>query len=158
MNNQDQQFESYVPVYDAIPDKWEDAQAFIVENFKKMSNAINLREIGWYLDEELLSGKQFIPAAVANQNIKPLQVRSIFRKVIDCSPLVIGANPFVHGITFDVNFSLIDMWVSATNSVAFTAITMSDPQNVTLDAVNININSPAAYDRAYAVIEYIQEI
>lgn len=158
MNNQDQQFESYVPLYDAIPDKWEDAQGFITEQFKRIANAINVREIGWFLDEELLSGKQFIPAPVANQNIKPLQVRSVFRKVIDVSPLVPGVNPpFLHGITFDINFTLIDLWVSGTNSVTFTArrITGND---VVMNATQLLITSPQAFDRAFAVVEYILEI
>ncbi len=151
-------FESFVPVYDAIPDKWEDARPFLVETLKQMSNGINLREIGWFLDEELLSGKAFIPGVIAPGNTTPPQFRQILRKVVDCSPLIAGVNSFAHGIIFDVNFTLIDMWVAATNSTGFTAINMSDPQNVTLDATNINITSPGAYDRAFAVIEYIQEL
>jgi hypothetical protein len=53
-----QEFESYVPVYDTVPEQWEDARAFLVEQLKKISNAVNVREIGWLLDEELLSGKR----------------------------------------------------------------------------------------------------
>jgi len=154
MNSQD--FESYVPVYDVIPDKWEDAQAFVVEQFKRMANAINIREIGWLLDEELLSGKQLYPGTSSPDN---QQFRSVLRKVIDCGPLVAGVNPGVpHGILFDINFTLIDLWVSATNSTTFQAITMSDPQNVTMDATNINITSPGAFDRSLAFVEYVQEI
>ena len=40
--------ESYVPVYDAAPDKWEDARPFIVEQLKRLANAINVREIGFF--------------------------------------------------------------------------------------------------------------
>ena len=151
-----QQFESYVPVYDTVPEKWEDAREFLVEHLKKISNAVNVREIGWLLDEELLSGKQFIPGAGANDN---QQFRTVLRKVIDCGALVAGLNPAkAHGIVFDVNFTLIDLWVSATNSTTFNAVTMSDPQNVTMDATNIIITSPAVYDRSFCFIEYTQEI
>ncbi len=149
-----QEFESYVPVYDFIPDDWEEARPALVEQLKKISNAVNVREIGWYLDEELLSGKAFFPSVVSN----PPQFRSIFRKVIDCSPLVIGVNSFAHGLTVDSNFSLIDLWCSATDSVAFTGTIFCNEDTINYDVMNINITSAAAYDRAYAVIEYIQEV
>lgn len=155
MNN-DQQFESYVPVYDMVPEKWDDARAFLVEQLKKISNAVNVREIGWYLDEELLSGKAFIPGATIPGN-NPGIFRQIFRKVVDVSPLVAGANSFPHGITIDGNFTLIDSWVSATDSVAFTSITMAYPQ-VDIDVLNVNINSPNPYDRAFFFIEYLLEL
>ena len=151
MNSQNQILESFVPVYDVVPNEWEEAREFLVEQLKKISNALNIREIGWFLDEELISGKQFIPGTDTQE------YRTILRKVIDVSPLVVGANTFAHGITIDANYTLINSWVSATDSVAFTSITMVSPE-VSIDATNININSPAAYDRAYAFIEYIQEL
>ncbi len=158
MNSNSQFFESYVPVYDVVPEKWEDARQFLVEHLKKISNAVNLREIGWFLDEELLSGKQFIPS-----NTQALiagtapQARTVLRIVVNCSPLVAGANTFAHGIIFDANFTLIDLWVAATNSMTLVAQVITD-SNVTLNATFININSPGAFDRAYCVIEYIQEL
>jgi len=154
MNSQD--FESYVPVYDTVPDKWEDAREFLVEHLKKISNAVNMREIGFFLDEELLSGKAFIPGAAVGDNAE--QFRSVLRKVIDVSPLIAGANPpFPHGITFNANFTLIDLWVSGTDSVGFTAIRITG-NDVIMDAVNLNITSPQAFDRAFAFVEYIQEL
>lgn len=151
MDSQD--FESYVPVYDAIPEKWEDARAFLVEQLKKVSNAINIREIGWLLDEELLSGKQFFPSTSSS----PPQFRSVLRKVIDFSPLVAGVNSLPHGIVVDANFSLIDLWCAATDSVALIGTIFSNEDTINYDATNINVTSAAAYDRAYCVIEYIQE-
>ena len=154
--NSSQIFESYVPVYDAVPEKWEEARPFIVEQLKSLAKSANIREIGWYLAEALLSGKQFIPSATGISGTST-QYRSMFRKVIDCSPLVAGANPFSHGITFDSNFTLIHIYCSATNSTTFNALTITG-NNVTMDAVNINITSPGAFDRAFCVIEYILEL
>jgi hypothetical protein len=156
-----QEFESFVPVYDSVPEKWEDARQFFVEHLKKISNAVNAREIGWLLDEELLSGKQFIPVASMSgtNSSNSQQFRSVLRKVIDLGSLLVGVNPGVaHGIVFDVNFTLIDLWVSATNSTTFIAVTMSDPQNLTMTATTINVTSTGAFDRAFAIVEYIQEI
>jgi hypothetical protein len=151
-----QVFESFVPVYDVVPEKWEDAREFLVEQLKKISNAVNIREIGWLLDEELLSGKQFIPA-LNNDTGEMGQARAVFRKVVDVSPLAAGVNPGVaHGITIDANFTLIDLWVGATNSAAFTSQIITD-SNVTLDVTDIIITSPGAFDRAFCFIEYILE-
>ena len=155
----DQRLESYVPVYDAVPEKWEEARPFLVENLKRISNAVNSREIGFFLDEELLSGKAFIPGAAALNNVGTSQTfRSILRKVVDVGPLVAGANaPVAHGITFDDNFTLIDLWVSGTNSTTLTArrITGND---VIMDATTLTITSPQAFDRAFATVEYLLEL
>lgn len=155
-----QQLESYVPVYDTVPENWEDARQFLVEHLKKISNAVNIREIGWFLDEELLNGQQFISGvdAVSANSSDSQQYRSVFRKVIDVSPLIVGINPGVnHGITFDANFTLINLWVSGTNSAGFTArrITGND---VIMNATQIVITSPQAFDRAFCIIEYIKEL
>jgi hypothetical protein len=151
-----QEFESYLPVYDTIPEKWEDGRAFLVENLKKISNAVNIRTIGWLLDEELLSGQAFIPGVTIPGN-NPSQFRQVLRKVVDVSPLVAGANAFNHGIVFDANFTLIDLWVSGTNSGTLTArrITGND---VVMNATQLVITSPQAFDRAFAFIEYTQEL
>lgn len=151
-----QEFESYLPVYDAVPEKWEEARPFLVEHLKKISNAVNLREIGWLLDEELLAGKQFIPSA--NLTGTSQQYRTVLRKVIDLGALVAGANAGVaHGITFDANFTLIDLWVSGTNSGTLTARTISG-NDVLMTATQIVVTSPQAFNRAFAFIEYIQEL
>ena len=154
MSFSSQELESFVPVYDAVPESWEEGRMFLVEQLKKISNAVNAREIGYYLDEELLSGKQFI----SSPNVTPPeQFRSVFRKVVLTQPLVVGMNTFAHGITFDVNFTLIQLWASATNSTTFIADTFSYPE-IRMNATDIIITSPAAYDRCLTVIEYIKEI
>lgn len=153
-------FESYVPVYDTVPEKWEDAREFLVEQLKKISNAVNIREIGFLLDEELLSGKQFIPTASMSgpTSSTSQQFRTVLRKVIDVSPLVAGVNaPILHGIVFDINFTLIDLWVAGTNSTTFTARVING-NDVIMNATQLLITSPQAFDRAFAFIEYIQEI
>src|SRR5271168_161302 len=114
-----QNLESYVPVYDVIPDKWEDARSFIVEQLKRLANAVNIREIGWFLDQELLSGKAFIPGVNnANNGATNQAFRTILRTVVVFPGLVIGANTQPHGITVDANFSLIQMFGAATNAGA----------------------------------------
>lgn len=154
-----QELESYVPVYDAAPEKWEDARPFIVEQLKKISNAINIRSIGWYLDQELLSGKSFIPGTNNALNAGTNQTfRAILRMVVDVGPLINGVNPSkLHGVTFDSNLTSINSWVEATNSNTLQAVTLTYP-NLVINGPNINITSPGAFDRAFFIWEYTQEL
>jgi hypothetical protein len=156
MSIDSQQFDSFVPVYDVVPEPWEEARPFLVEILKKISNAVNIRTIGWLLDEELLSGQAFIPGITIPGN-NPGQFRQVLRKVIDVSPLAIGLNTYAHGITVDTNFTLIDMWVAATNPAIPEARVITG-NDVSIGPVNISITSPAAYTRAFCFIEYIQEL
>jgi len=162
-------FESYVPVYDAVPEKWEDAREFLVEHLKKISNAVNIREIGWFLDEELLSGKSFIPSPSIPGN-NPSNFRSILRKVIDFGPLPnAGLKSVPHGITVDANFTLISLWAAATKptvvyvsiQIPFSSPVLNENIKITIDATNINITTAidySAYTRVFVTVEYIQEL
>lgn len=155
-----QQLESFVPVYDAVPEKWEDARPFMVEQLKRISNAVNIREIGWFLDEELLSGKAFIPGSTNMDNLSTSQTfRTILRKVIVFPGLSVGVNTQAHGLTVDANFSLIQLFGAATNATAFTGEPIPNgADTISYDATNIIITVAAAYTRAFAVIEFIQEL
>jgi hypothetical protein len=154
-----QNLESFVPVYDTVPEKWEEGRQFLVEHLKKISNAVNIRTIGWYLDEELLSGNAFIPALpVPNNNSVPQQPRQILRKTFNGGALVIGVNaPISHGIVFDANFTLIDLWVAGTNSGTLTARVING-NDVLMNNASFVITSPQAFDRSVIVCEYIQEV
>jgi len=150
-----QQFESFVPVYDTVPQKWEEAREFLVEHLKKISNAVNIREIGWLLDEELLSGKAFIPGVIAPGNTTPAQFRQVLRKTFVFGGIIVGNNPQAHGIVVDANFTLIQIYASGTNVGALTGDNIWD---VGYDANNVIIRSTKVYTKAVLVIEYIQEL
>lgn len=154
-----QELESYVPVYDTVPEKWEDARPFLVEQLKKISNGVNIREIGWYLDQELLSGKAFIPGAAPAGNSSPQQYRQILRVVVDFGALAIGVNTKAHNVLVNANFSLMQLYAAATNAVAMTGEPIPNgADTITYDATNIIITVAAAYTRCWAVMEYIQEL
>lgn len=169
MSFSSQEFESYVPVYDTIPEKWEEGRQFLIENNRKLANGINIRTIGWYLDEELLSGNAFIPSALVAPGNNPGLFRQILRKVI-----VMGALPNTgvlsvpHGIMVDANFTLIQLYGAATDPIGLTSIplpyvnpTVSDSIALNMDATNINItthDNESNYTRCNVVVEYIQEL
>ncbi len=155
-------FEAYVPVYDVIPEKWEDARIILVEQLKKLANGVNSREISFFLDEELLAGKLFIPGVNDNQLF-----RSVLRKVIVTPGLIAGTNTFAHGVIVDINFTNIDLWASVSNSTTLIGTTISGTGNraaarpgldIDYDSTNIYILSNGTYDRCNIFWEYIQEL
>ena len=165
-----QNLESYVPVYDVAPKTWEEGRAFIVEQLKRLANAVNVREIGYFLDQELLSGKSFIPGS--NETAAggtSQQFRTILRKVIDFGALPNSTTKSVpHEISFDANLTLIDMWLSATDPTNLLAFSLaywsnSSPGSIILnmDSTNINVTTTSnysTYTRSFVVCEYIQEL
>lgn len=153
----DQFFESFLPIYDAIPDTWDDAKVLITERFRQIANAVNAREIGFFLDDELLSGKSFIPGVTIPGN-NPGEFRTVLRKVIDFGPIAAGINSRVHDILFDANFTLIQLWACATNSSTFLATTFANSDTIAINATNVNVLSNGTYDRCFVFIEYIQEL
>lgn len=156
-----QQFESYVPVYDAIPETWEEGRQFLTEQLKRISNAINVREIGWFLDEELLSGKTLFPGTFSEGNSAPLQNRQILRFTIDSGALTTGSgNVITTDIVFDTRFRLFDCWVAATDIGTLTAQIITD-EHVQLTQsggfVVVTITSPGNYSNSTLILEYTQE-
>ena len=157
--SQDSQIlESYVPVYDVVPDKWEDARAFLVEQLKNVALGVNTRVIGWYLDQELLTGKAFIPGS---NNVRDgqtsQQYRSVLRIVVDVGPITAGVVTVAHNITNDANYEQIELWACATNSTTLTSTVFGNSDTIRVIGPNIQITSDGTYDRCKAYMEYIQE-
>lgn len=153
-----QVLESYVPVYDVVPDKWEEARPFLVEQLKKITNAVNIREIGWFLDEEVLSGKAFIPGSASPNEAGTSSIfRQVLRKVIDVGSITAGVIMIPHGITNDENYEQIALWACATNSTTLTSTVFGNSNTIRIIGPNIIITSDGTYNRCKAYLEYIQE-
>lgn len=155
-----QLLESYIPVYDVIPDKWEEAKPMLVETLKMMSNAINIREIGWFLDEEMLSGKAYIPSPnTGTFEDTSSNYRTMLRKVIVFNTLTMGVNTQPHFIDIDSNFTLIQLWGAATDATGFTGEPIPNAlDTISYDTDNIIITVAKDWTRGTAVIEYLQEL
>lgn len=166
-----QNLESFVPVYDVVPEKWEEARQFLVEHLKKISQAVNVREIGFFLEEELLSGGQFIPSAstLGANSADSNQFRGIFRKVVDCGSLPnTGTKTVPHGITVDANFTLLHIYGAASRPSTLTYIplpfssnTPGQPVELVMNATDIIITTSvdlSLYTRTFVTIEYIKEV
>lgn len=162
-----QQYLYYLPIYDPLPTEWQEAQNALVERFTRYAEAINAKEIGWYYDTEVDTGKKFIPVSnSATSN----NWRTIFRMVVDTGGLPNTTTKSVsHGITVDDNFTLIKLWGSATKPTSsysalplpYASSTLNDNISINMDATNINIITAkdyTAYTKSYVIAEYIQEV
>lgn len=155
----DQQLENFVPVYDVMPDRWEDARPAVVEQLKRIANAINVREIGFFLDQEVLAGKLFIPGVnIETGGGSSQQFRTVLRIVVDVGPIVAGVNMIAHNITNDANYTQIALWACATNSTTLTSTVFGNSNTIRVVGANILITSDGTYDRCNAVLEYITEV
>ena len=157
-----QKFDSYLPVYDTVPDDWQKAREILVEDLREISEAVNTREIGWYIEDEILTGKQCFSNAPTTDLGTNQVFRSIFRKTIDFGPLPNSSTKSVpHGIQFNANFTLIHLYASATDPVGLTAFSLPGvTSSVIMDATNINITTTANltnYTRVIVVVEYLKE-
>lgn len=167
-NNQDQ--ETYVPVYDMVPEKWESARQFLTEQLRRISNGVNIREVGTYVFEQQVTGKQFQPGVTDPANpVTSESFRTIFRKVINFGALpAAGIKSIPHGITFDSNFTLIQLWGASTDPTNKLAINLGHAApalvneiQLYMDATNVNVevgSNRSTFTRTYIVIEFIQEL
>lgn len=157
-----EELEAFVPSYDIIPEDWPHARQFLVEHLKRISNALNVREIGWFLTEQSLAGKNLFRTDESND-----QFRSILRIVINFGALPnAGTKTVAHGLTIDANFSIVNMWLGATDPVNFVGFGLSyfsiaaGDIKLSYDVNNVIVTTASnysAYTTTYVVMEYTQE-
>lgn len=135
------------------------------------SVSLNSKENGFYFQEEVPTGRQFIPlfSTSKSQNV---QYRPVYRTVVDFGSLPnTAAKSVAHGLTTTQNYSLVNIYGAATDPAAATmtsgiALPFSSPvlaNNIALEmnATNIIITTGSnrtAYTRTFVVLEYIKEI
>lgn len=167
----------FIPVYDFIPENWEDARRVLVEHLRQISEAVNISEKGYYVDTETFAGKFWTPRARASIN-DPIEYRNVIRKVVDLG----GLNDFssgtppntqsvAHGIDFTEESFITALYGAATDPAAsdlnaaiplpFLDVgTLANGIQLDIDGTNINLTSSAdysAYTSAWVVIEYVEE-
>jgi len=160
MNPISQTYETYLPVYDAVPELWEEARPFFVEQLKKIANEFNIREIGWFLDKELLAGKYLFPGTNPAPEEEGADLyRSVFRKVISFPTIAAGVNTQLHEILVDGNFTLVSLTGALTNATTMTGEPVPNgTDTISYNATQIIITTASAWTRGLAIIEYVQEL
>lgn len=153
---QSEDLQAFIPVYESIPDKWEEAQQFLTEFFRKVSIGINSRERGFYVDDEILSGQMFFPGIGDDY-------RGVFRKVVNFGTLPnTAAKSVAHGLTIDSNVSFTRLYGMATDPVSLKGIPLPcrtiDLEITSTSIIITTTSNRSSYTRCFVVIEYIQEL
>jgi len=157
-----QDFNQQLPIFDVLPDKWEDARESINDRLREIANAVNIRSVGWEIDKEITTGKKYIPQSGS------VEYREISRFTLEVGPLPNNTTKNVaHGLTnVDATFRLLSMWGGATNTTSFISIPLphtsiaGNPVEIMMDATNFIIKTNADYsnfDHAVIIIEYTYE-
>lgn len=148
----------------------EDTKRLLVDLYTNINNivlALNIKDTGYYVQEEFLTGQLFFPDPALNSTTAQFPTyRQTFRKVINFGALPNATSKSVaHNLTITPGFSFTRIYGAATNpSTSFIPIPYASPTlneniSIEIDATNIIITTGidrTAYTTCYAVIEYIK--
>ena len=152
--------QTFLPLYDVVPEDWQDARPFFVEALKRISFAVNVREVGNFFAYENLTGQQFAPTISQEGNY-----RDVYRKIINFEALPNATTKSVaHGINYTSAFTLVNLWISATDPVGLTSFSLqyysiaASDIKLNLTSTNVVVQTASdysAYTRSFVIIEYL---
>jgi len=156
-----------------IPSESETAFIRIRQYLNDMAYSLNRKETGYYIEEETISGQQFVPTFGTSES-SSTEYRPILRKVIDCGTLPnAGTSTTAHGISTTENFSFVKIYGCSTDPGASTTnaaiplpfintTTPGDSVELSVDATNVNIVTTTAnytaFTRTWVVLEWITTV
>lgn len=170
------QFVGTTQIYDLGKDNVnaEDFTVRLRQNFNNIVMALNIKDSGYYSQEEFVNGQLFYPdySRVDSASSAPATFRQVFRKVIDTGALPnAGTSTTAHGITTlpaagNTTFIATRIFGCATDPVnrLFIPLPYSSPtlnQNISVywDNTNVYITTGinmTAYTVSQCVLEYIK--
>lgn len=155
------------------PINTEEHEVVLRQTLNKMAIAINTKDNGLYNNEEVLTGKQFLPT-FSTQTASNVNFRDVFRMVVDFGALPNAATKSVpHGIVTTQDYRFILIYATA-NQPGATTITSAIPISfatptalanniqIDIDPINVNITTNTAfytvYTSVFVVLEYIKTV
>lgn len=131
--------------------------------------ALNLRDSGYYIQEEFVNGQLFFPrtTALASRSSQPLY-RQAFRKVINFGALPNAATKtIVHDIAINNDFVFTRIYGTANNPTGnvylplpYSSTTLNENIKLYIDRTNITITTGidySAYTTTYVIVEYLKQ-
>lgn len=123
------------------------------------SNVLNLKDTGFYLQEEFATGQLYFNGATTD----PLKLRPVFRKVIDMGALGAGVTSIAHGLTPTADWRFVHIYGAANGTPNFYPLPFVSAAGATNIEVRVNAtnvivtnNSGVAFASAYVVLEYVK--
>jgi len=156
---------SYIPTDVILPTEPEELRRVLDDILKKIIDATNDKDIGYYNDVEGVNGQKFFTPG------DPLTFRNVYRKVVDCGALPnAGTTLTAHGITTNANTRFTRVYGCATNpgGAAINGViplpyvstaALANGVNLFVNATNVSLTTGvdySAYTTTFVVLEYVQ--
>ena len=136
------------------------------QTINSISIAVNLKDTGYYITDEIANGQLYFPDPALNSTtVKLPTFRNVFRKVIDFGALPNTATTTVaHGITTTSIFSFTRIYATATDPstsfipIPYASSTAANNIELSVDATNVSITTGSdrtGYTTTYVVLEWI---
>lgn len=141
----------------------------LVRMYQQLNNfalAINAKRTGYYLKEEFNVGSLYFPRT----GNSPEDLRTVFCKAIEFGalPAANTIKPIPHGLTITAQWQWVNIYGTATDSVALTGIPLpyasaNGTDNIELSVDNTNVivstgnKDYSAYSSCKIVLEYLKE-
>lgn len=141
----------------------EELQIRLYQNLSLMANTINLKDSGYYSQQEFVNGQAYFPDPTLSSGTPTVPVyRQVFRKVVDFGALPNAATKSVaHGISITNTFSFTRIYAAASDPIALLYFPIpGNGVNITVDVANVNITTTvnlSSYTKCYVVLEYIKQ-
>ncbi len=135
----------------------------LYQNINTLSLALNLKDSGYYVQQEFLTGQVFFPDADANAS-----GRQSFRTVVDFGALPNNTTgSMAHGIDVFNTFIFTRMYGCASDQIAMTYLPIpyasansAEVIELSADSTNVYITTTSdltAYTKTYIILEYVKE-
>lgn len=152
------------------PEQMKELIVRLSQSINTISMALNLKDSGYYVEEEFVNGQSYFPNPALGSNT-PQQptVRQVFRKVIDFGALPNTATKTVaHNIDIDSTFTFTRIYGTATDPVGLqyrpipfsSTIVIANNIELSVTATNVLITTGinrSAFTRCFVVLEYIKQ-
>jgi len=149
----------FLPEDYVIPPLGEERSVRFRQYFNDLASAVNVRDIGLYVTQTTVNGQLWLPTARPGTNLAStnLVYRQVLRKVVPTGTLTTGANTVAHGITVGATTHFTRIYGVIENPGTLYVPVPNDTVLVTVDATNINITIPAAYNNftGNVVVEWV---
>lgn len=155
---------SYLPPEIDFPKDESLFREILTQRERLTASILNVKENAQYEQVELLSGQQYFGGPTASIFSKK---RYVYRKVINFGALPnAGTKSIPHGIVFDQNSILTNLYGAASNPTGLTYISLGHASTTLINSVELNLDSTniniitgidrTAFTVCYIVIEWLK--
>lgn len=147
---------SYLPLEYSLPNDPSEMRCVLRDYLIDISAAVNSRDVGVYVTQETICGQLWLPTQRAGASTS-LTYRQVLRLVVETGTLSTGANAVAHGLSVTSSTHFTRVYGIIENPGTLYVPIPNDTVLVTVDATNINITIPSAYNNfsGQVILEYV---